>query len=114
MLGGLGKFTLTSMPGTDGPNNHSRKVSVLENFKELPSEIAATLPRAQNGVMPAFGKLVDGNVDSLNDELHAHRIRLGGLAIAPLKDLIQILGDGRSQGSEAGAAEYLENIKLGH
>ena len=76
--------------------------------------MAATLPRAQNTIMPKIGKLVDGGVKVLYDALQTHRIRLGGLAIAPLKNLIRILGDGGNHALEAGAAEYLENMKLGH
>ena len=106
----------SSSKGGDGdnPSSHNRVVSMLEDFKEIPPEMAATLPRPQNSIVPAFDKLVDGNVEGLHDALHAHRIRLGGLAIAPLKDLIRILGDGGNHVLDAGAAEYLENMKSGH
>ena len=92
---------------------HGRTASLLEDFKTIPQEIAATLPRPQNGVATAFSKLVEGETQDLHDSLHLHRARLGGVAIASLKDLVHIFGDGQHQAVEVGEAEFLASMKMG-
>lgn len=74
------------------PGNHARTVSSIENFKEISDDVALALSRPQNGVIPAFNKLVEGDMDTLYNSLMDHRIRLGGATAAPLRDLVQMLG----------------------